>query len=166
WRTPRSRCAPPRARRCASRRRTRRTTSGCGRSATGRTWSTAWTIERPRGARPAHGAGPPESGLTVRPRKRFGQHFLVDRGAVAAIVAAIDPRPVDRLVEIGPGTAALTAPLLARVGSMDAVEIDRDLAADLRQRFGERLRLHQADVLSFDFAALAGDGSTAGDDPA
>jgi 16S rRNA (adenine1518-N6/adenine1519-N6)-dimethyltransferase len=92
----------------------------------------------------------------VRPRKRFGQHFLVDRMAVAAIVEAIDPKPDDRLVEIGPGTAALTAPLLARVGTMDAVEIDRDLAAGLRRRFGERLRVHEGDVLAFDLAGLAG----------
>ena len=94
----------------------------------------------------------------MRPRKRFGQHFLVDRMAVAAIVEAIAPRPGDRLVEIGPGTAALTAPLLERVGTMDAVEIDRDLAAGLRRRFGERLRVHEGDALAFDFAALAGGG--------
>ena len=60
----------------------------------------------------------------MRPRKRFGQHFLVDRQSVAAIVDAIDPRPGDHLVEIGPGTAALTVPVLERVGTMDAVEID------------------------------------------
>ena len=94
----------------------------------------------------------------VVPRKRFGQHFLVDRAAVEAIVAAIDPRPGDHLVEIGPGTAALTAPLLSRLGSMDAIEIDRDLAAGLRRRFADRLRVHQQDVLAFDFAALAGEG--------
>ncbi len=91
----------------------------------------------------------------MRPRKRFGQHFLVDRQSVAAIVDAIDPRPGDHLVEIGPGTAALTVPLLERVGTMDAVEIDRDLAAGLRRRFGERLRVHEGDALAFDFAALA-----------
>jgi 16S rRNA (adenine1518-N6/adenine1519-N6)-dimethyltransferase len=87
-------------------------------------------------------------------RKRFGQHFLVDRAAIEAILDAIDPRTGDRLVEIGPGTGALTAPLLARIGSMDAVEIDRDLAASLRRRWGERLRLHEQDVLRFDFGAL------------
>ncbi len=94
----------------------------------------------------------------VIPRKRFGQHFLVDRAAIESIVAAIDPRPGDRMVEIGPGTAALTVPLLARLGSMDAIEIDRDLAATLRRRFGEHLRVHQQDVLDFDFGALAGEG--------
>lgn len=94
----------------------------------------------------------------VVPRKRFGQHFLVDRAAIEAIVAAIDPRPGDRLVEIGPGTGALTVPLLARIGSMDAIEIDRDLAGTLRRRYGDSLRVHQQDVLAFDFAALAGRG--------
>ena len=89
-------------------------------------------------------------------RKRFGQHFLVDRAAVEAIVAAIDPRPTDHLVEIGPGTAALTAPLLSRVAVLDAIEIDRDLVAALRQRWGdERLRLHQQDVLEVDFGLIA-----------
>ena len=88
-------------------------------------------------------------------RKRFGQHFLVDRAAVEAVVAAIDPREGDHLVEIGPGTAALTAPLLSRLGSLDAIEIDRDLAAALRRRWGERLRLHQQDVLEVDFGAIA-----------
>ena len=99
-------------------------------------------------------AGETRAGRVVA-RKRFGQHFLVDRAAIEAIVAAIDPRAGQRLIEIGPGTGALTAPLLARVGSMDAIEIDRDLAAVLRRRWGERLRLHQQDVLGFDFAALA-----------
>jgi 16S rRNA (adenine1518-N6/adenine1519-N6)-dimethyltransferase len=103
-------------------------------------------------------AGSPGSGRVIR-RKRFGQHFLVDRAAIEAIVAAIDPQPADRLVEIGPGTGALTAPLLGRAGSMDAVEIDRDLAAGLRRRFGDRLTLHQQDALAFDFAALAGAAS-------
>jgi 16S rRNA (adenine1518-N6/adenine1519-N6)-dimethyltransferase len=99
--------------------------------------------------------GGPRPGRVVA-RKRFGQHFLVDRAAIEAIVAAIDPQETDRLVEIGPGTGALTAPLLSRVASLDAIEIDRDLAASLQRRWGERLRLHQQDVLAFDFGALAG----------
>ena len=110
---------------------------------------------RPRLRRvPAGAALSPPPGRPV-PRKRFGQHFLVDRAAVEAIVAAIDPRDGDHLVEIGPGTAALTAPLLSRVDSLDAVEIDRDLAAALHRRFGERLRLHRQDVLDVDFGAIA-----------
>lgn len=89
------------------------------------------------------------------PRKRFGQNFLVDRAVVARIVDAIDPQAGEHLVEIGPGLGALTHPLLDRLPSLDAVEIDRDLAAELRTRFGpERLRLHVADALTFDFCVL------------
>jgi 16S rRNA (adenine1518-N6/adenine1519-N6)-dimethyltransferase len=88
-------------------------------------------------------------------RKRFGQHFLGDPHYVARIVAAVDPRPEDVLVEIGPGAGAITAPLLERVPRMHAVEIDRDLAAALAARFpAERLVLHVADALHVDFAAL------------
>lgn len=93
-----------------------------------------------------------------RPRKRFGQHFLHDPNVVARIVAAIDPREGDRLVEIGPGQGVLTAPLLERVPSMTAVEIDRDLAASLQQRFGAKLRLIVEDALGVDFTALRGSG--------
>jgi 16S rRNA (adenine1518-N6/adenine1519-N6)-dimethyltransferase len=89
------------------------------------------------------------------PRKRFGQHFLHDPRVLAKIVAAVDPRPGDRLVEIGPGEGALTRPLLERVGRLDAIEIDRDLAARLEREFApERLRLHREDALEFDFSTL------------
>lgn len=89
------------------------------------------------------------------PRKRFGQHFLVDQGVLAAIVDAIAPRPGERLVEVGPGLGALTAPLLERIPRLIAVELDRDVVAQLRRRFpAERLELHEADALAFDFTAL------------
>jgi 16S rRNA (adenine1518-N6/adenine1519-N6)-dimethyltransferase len=92
------------------------------------------------------------------PRKRFGQHFLVDASVLARIVDAISPRPGERVVEIGPGLGALTTVLLDRVERLEAVEIDRDLVARLRGRWPEaRLVVHEADALSFDFAALAGD---------
>jgi 16S rRNA (adenine1518-N6/adenine1519-N6)-dimethyltransferase len=91
-----------------------------------------------------------------RPRRRFGQHFLHDRGVIDRIVTAIDPRPGDRLLEIGPGEGALTWPLLARAGSLDVVETDRDLAAALEGHPG--LRVHTGDALDFDYAALAGGG--------
>lgn len=91
-------------------------------------------------------------------RKRFGQHFLADRSVIQAIVAAIDPKPGERIVEIGPGLAALTDALLQRVPSLGAIEIDRDLAAALRRRYGERLQLVQADVLDVDLRPLAADG--------
>lgn len=91
-----------------------------------------------------------------RPRVRFSQNFLRDRGIIARIVDAIDPRPSETLVEIGPGLGALTAPLLPRVGRLHVVEIDRDLAAALRERFADekRVQIHLADALSFDFTSL------------
>ncbi|MCP5328487.1 MAG: 16S rRNA (adenine(1518)-N(6)/adenine(1519)-N(6))-dimethyltransferase RsmA [Steroidobacteraceae bacterium] len=90
-------------------------------------------------------------------RKRFGQHFLHDPAAIAQILEAIDARPGEALVEIGPGRGALTAQLLAAAGALDAVEIDRDLAAALRTTWAHRAEfmLHEADALQFDFAALA-----------
>ncbi|UCE31611.1 MAG: 16S rRNA (adenine(1518)-N(6)/adenine(1519)-N(6))-dimethyltransferase RsmA [Burkholderiales bacterium] len=91
------------------------------------------------------------------PRKRFGQHFLVDPAVIDAIVDAIDPRPTDRLVEIGPGLGALTAALLERIDVLEAVELDRDLVDVLGRRFGDRLVLHPADALAFDFGRLAAD---------
>ena len=91
--------------------------------------------------------------MTHVPRKRYGQHFLHDRGVIAKIVAAVDPQPGDAIVEIGPGTGALTAPLLDRVARLEAVEIDRDLAARLEAEH-PRLALHRGDVLRFDFARL------------
>jgi 16S rRNA (adenine1518-N6/adenine1519-N6)-dimethyltransferase len=88
-------------------------------------------------------------------RKRFGQHFLVDRAVVERIVDAVDPRRDDHVVEIGPGLGALTQPLLARLDHLHVVEIDRDLSGHLRERHPrDRLTVHEADVLRFDFAAL------------
>jgi 16S rRNA (adenine1518-N6/adenine1519-N6)-dimethyltransferase len=89
-------------------------------------------------------------------RKRFGQHFLHDPGVIARIVAAIDPRPGERLVEIGPGLGAITLPLLARVPELHAIEIDRDAIRHLRAASGESptLHLHEADALEFELATL------------
>jgi 16S rRNA (adenine1518-N6/adenine1519-N6)-dimethyltransferase len=100
------------------------------------------------------------------PRKRFGQNFLADPHYVARIVDAVDPQPGQRVVEIGPGLAALTGALIARAGRVDAIEIDRDLAARLRDRFGpERLALHVGDALDFDFATLGNDLRVVGNLP-
>ncbi|MDQ6685691.1 MAG: 16S rRNA (adenine(1518)-N(6)/adenine(1519)-N(6))-dimethyltransferase RsmA, partial [Pseudomonadota bacterium] len=93
------------------------------------------------------------------PRKRFGQHFLVDAGAIDAIVRSIAPRPDESIVEIGPGREALTGGLLAGAGRLTVIEIDRDLAATLRRRPG--LRVIEADVLDVDIAALADESSPA-----
>jgi 16S rRNA (adenine1518-N6/adenine1519-N6)-dimethyltransferase len=88
-------------------------------------------------------------------RKRFGQNFLVDTHYVAKAVDAIDPRPGDNLVEIGPGLAALTGPLIERAGRIQAIEIDRDLAMRLAADFSPaKLNLHVADALEFDYASL------------
>jgi 16S rRNA (adenine1518-N6/adenine1519-N6)-dimethyltransferase len=89
------------------------------------------------------------------PRRRFGQHFLVDAHYVTRILDAIGPRPGDNIVEIGPGLAALTTGLIARAGHLTAIEIDRDLSARLRGEFPpSQLTLHEADALTFDFAQL------------
>jgi len=89
------------------------------------------------------------------PRKRFGQHFLVDRGIIERIVSAIDPHRGEHIVEIGPGLGALTTPLLERVEHLHVVELDRDLSERLRERYPlDRLTVHQADALRFDFATL------------
>ena len=90
-------------------------------------------------------------------RKRFGQHFLVNTQVIDAIVAAAGVRRGDRLVEIGPGRGALTGSLLDAAGALDVIEIDRDLAGMLRERYPDQtqLRVHEADALHFDFNALA-----------
>lgn len=91
-----------------------------------------------------------------RARKRFSQNFLHDAHYIARIVEAIAPAPGDRIVEIGPGLGALTAPLVQRAGHVTCVEIDRDLAARLRARFAPgQLTLIEADALSLDWRALA-----------
>jgi len=88
-----------------------------------------------------------------RPRKRFGQHFLHDPRVLARIVDAVAPAPGDLLVEIGPGEGALTAPLLERAGKLEAIEVDRDLAAELAARFPPfKVTVHCADALEFDFS--------------
>lgn len=89
------------------------------------------------------------------PRKRFGQHFLSDEAVIDAIVRAIAPCPGQAVVEIGPGLAALTQPLLQRLGRLTVIELDRDLAARLRGQ--PHLHVIESDVLKVDFAQLARD---------
>lgn len=86
------------------------------------------------------------------PRKRFGQHFLVDAAIIDAIVQTIAPRAGQCMVEIGPGLGALTQPLVERLGHLAVIELDRDLAERLRAR-GD-LTVVQADVLTVDFTQL------------
>jgi 16S rRNA (adenine1518-N6/adenine1519-N6)-dimethyltransferase len=87
------------------------------------------------------------------PRKRFGQHFLSDAGIIDAIVREIAPKSGDPMVEIGPGLAALTQPLVERLGRLTVIELDRDLAARLRSH--GQLSVIESDVLKVDFGALA-----------
>jgi 16S rRNA (adenine1518-N6/adenine1519-N6)-dimethyltransferase len=87
------------------------------------------------------------------PRKRFGQHFLADDSVIEAIVRAIDPKPGEALVEIGPGLGAMTDPLVERSERLTVVELDRDLAARLRKR--PELQVIESDVLKVDFAQVA-----------
>jgi 16S rRNA (adenine1518-N6/adenine1519-N6)-dimethyltransferase len=86
-------------------------------------------------------------------RKRFGQHFLTDGAVIDQIVQAIAPQPGDAMVEIGPGLAAMTQPLVERLGHLNVIELDRDLALRLRQH--PQLQVTEADVLNVDFTALA-----------
>lgn len=94
-----------------------------------------------------------------RARKRFGQNFLQHAGVISQIVSAIHPQPDDHLVEIGPGQGALTESLSASGCRLDVVELDRDLIPGLLAAFSvnPRFKLHSADALKFDFAALADD---------
>ena len=90
-------------------------------------------------------------------RKRLGQHFLHDQAVIRRIVDAIEPRPDELIVEIGPGRGALTFPLLASGCELHVVEIDRDLAARLRARapHHSNLVVHEADALELDLARIA-----------
>jgi 16S rRNA (adenine1518-N6/adenine1519-N6)-dimethyltransferase len=86
-------------------------------------------------------------------RKRFGQHFLTDGAVIEQIVQAIAPLRGEPMVEIGPGLAAMTQPLVERLGTLHVIELDRDLAVRLRQH--PQLQVTESDVLKVDFSALA-----------
>ncbi len=113
--------------------------------------------------KPVRGAGrrppgPPQvapawAGQSHQARKRFGQHFLADESVIGAIVDVIDPQPGQALVEIGPGLGAMTRPLVERCRRLTVIELDRDLAARLRQR--SELDVIESDVLAVDFAELS-----------
>ena len=98
--------------------------------------------------------------LGHRARKRFGQNFLHDPQVIGRIVKAIAPKPSDVLVEIGPGLGALTEPVVEAAGHLTVVELDRDLAERLRHHpvLADKLTIHQADAMKFDFTSLVKDG--------
>lgn len=93
------------------------------------------------------------------PKKNLGQHFLTDRRYIDMIVLAVDPKPGDRLVEIGPGQGAITFPLLRRHGELTVIEFDRDLITPLMEASEGigRLTVIHKDVLQVDFSKLAAD---------
>jgi len=91
-----------------------------------------------------------------RPRKRFGQHFLKDPGVIDAIVREISATSDDVIVEIGPGRGAITKPLARQAGTLHVIELDRDLAARLRDEYvaAANVVVHEADALRFDYSTL------------
>jgi len=94
-----------------------------------------------------------------QPRKRFGQNFLKDNHVIQNIIAAINPKPNDRVIEIGPGLGALTKPLLEHVIKLEVIELDRNLVTKLKdfsnaQDLTKKLIIHQADALKFDYSQL------------
>ena len=97
--------------------------------------------------------------LGHRARKRFGQNFLFDESIIDKIVTAIDPKPQDNLVEIGPGLGAITEPVADLSGQLTVVELDKDLAQRLIEHpfLGPKLNVNQGDAMKFDFASLVRD---------
>jgi len=91
--------------------------------------------------------------------KKFGQHFLSDEKILTAIVDALAPTPADTVVEIGPGRGSLTEILAQRSGRLIAVEIDRALAKDLRDKYSSRpnVEIVEGDFLEADLRGAAGD---------
>jgi len=94
--------------------------------------------------------------MTHTPRKRFGQNFLHDQGVIYNIISSIQAKPDEHWVEIGPGLGALTEPLLKQGIRLDVVELDRDLVVLLKEKFSQydKLQIHSADALRFDFSGL------------
>jgi 16S rRNA (adenine1518-N6/adenine1519-N6)-dimethyltransferase len=89
------------------------------------------------------------------PKKRFGQNFLKDQFVLQDIITAIDPRPDDSMVEIGPGQGAMTSLLLQALDHLQVVELDRDLVVLLQKKFDQKkISIHSGDALQFDFGAL------------
>lgn len=89
-----------------------------------------------------------------KPRKRFGQNFLHDKGVIRKIIATINPQPGQHIIEIGPGQGAMTAELLPHCEHFEVIELDRDLVDYLQQTY-PGLSIHSADALKFDFRSLS-----------
>jgi len=100
--------------------------------------------------------------LQHRPRKRFGQNFLHDQNVIARIIDTISPQSEDHLLEIGPGQGALTRYLIDSCKTLDSVELDRDLVAQLQQTFADKkhFKVYQQDILKFDINQLTDNPKT------
>ena len=89
----------------------------------------------------------------AKPRKRFSQHFLHDQNVIERILTTFNPKPGEKIIEIGPGKGALTIPLLQQQHELEVVEVDRDLAKAISEKCKDlgSLKVHCADALDFDF---------------
>lgn len=105
--------------------------------------------------------------MSHQARKRFGQHFLTSSDTIEQIVSAIAPQDGETIVEIGPGQAALTAPLAVAATTLHAIEFDRDLIAKLKRQFQDcqNVVIHEADALRFDFSSLGNELRVVGNLP-
>jgi 16S rRNA (adenine1518-N6/adenine1519-N6)-dimethyltransferase len=93
----------------------------------------------------------------LKPRKRFGQHLLADKNIIHQIIASINPKSGDHLIEIGPGQGALTFPLIEAYPELklNLIEIDRDLVNFLKNQIqSNHIHIYEKDVLSFDFSEI------------
>ncbi|MDT7856267.1 rRNA adenine dimethyltransferase family protein [Rubrivirga sp. S365] len=102
--------------------------------------------------------------MSVRPKKRLGQHFLTDPNTVRRIADAVAAPPGAGVVEIGPGEGALTGVLLERYPDLVALEVDPEAVAHLRAAH-PALDVRQGDVLEADWGALARRGGAADSEP-
>ena len=107
--------------------------------------------------KPGHSELRLSNGMRHQARKRFGQNFLHDQSVIDKIIAAINPKPDDHLVEIGPGQGAITGPLAAIGARLDCIELDRDLSKYLVEQLKatEHATVHQQDILKFAIAGLS-----------
>ena len=103
-----------------------------------------------------HEPSHPPAGVTHRPSKRFGQNFLTDQRVIQRIIAALEPTAEETIVEIGPGSGSLTAPLLGKVGRLVAIEFDRNLIPLLADTFAQKsnFTLVEDDALVTDICAV------------
>ena len=89
--------------------------------------------------------------MAHKPRKRFGQNFLVDEQVINQIVSTVSPEKNDTVIEIGPGKGALTFPLINHLEKIHVIEIDRDLISLLQKKNNKKISIHESDALVFNF---------------